>query len=73
MKPSASHSAPETLARVKSNGSSDRGRMRSTFQAWKNSCETDPRSHALSRSSVALAVSTVLLRCSIASPLADGR
>src|SRR4028119_861994 len=27
------------LARSKSNGSSERGRMRSTFQAWKNSCE----------------------------------
>ena len=30
------------LARVKSNGSSPTGRMRSTFQPWKNSCEIVP-------------------------------
>jgi hypothetical protein len=61
------------LARVKSNGWSDLGRIRSTFHEWKNSWD------AVLRSAVSLfarereEVRMVELRCSIPSPEAHGR
>ena len=42
--------------------------MRSTFQAWKNSCATVPSSGRSAWARAAGAVSTVLLRCSMPSP-----
>jgi hypothetical protein len=56
------------FASVKSNGSSDFGRMRSTFHAWKNSCETVPSRPIWFCASEADDVTDVELRCSIPSP-----
>jgi hypothetical protein len=62
------------LASSKSNGSSDFGRIRSTFHAWKNSCDTvssTPRTDSGFLNDVE-AATTVLLRCSMPSPPPHG-
>ena len=71
--PSASHSSPDMFATSESNGSSVRGRMRSTFHAWKNSWAAVSNRNRGELPSEALLVSTLLLRCSIPSPTAHGR
>ena len=58
------------FASSKSNGSSVLGRIRSTFQAWKNSCDTVPSWPILAAASDCELVITVEFRCSIPSPLA---
>jgi MFS family permease len=54
-------------------GLSDRGRIRSTFQLWKNSCATVSRRLLRLPRMDPEAVITVLFRCSIPSPVAYGR
>ena len=71
--PSASQRSPDMLARVKSKGSSDAGRMRSTFQAWKNSCAAVLAMRTLPSARAPDEEHTVLLRCSMPSPSAHGR
>ena len=61
------------LARVKSNGSSDRGRIRSTFHEWKYSWATVPSSAMALVLSEREEVMIVELRCSMPSPESQGR